>query len=455
MYCSLESVFRKVVLIFGLSLVGCSTTGPVKTQINTNKNPIVSAPADFQSPLRALDFFGTSVNGKSDKETKSFAIGALKTLTEQQEKVFKELSARGKLLLQPGLSYEFTLESFCVNAGVERPVVGDGLFLGDLEGAPTNWLPKILNEYKVNKIPQNVTQVLIWGLLSGAKFDELSVESQQSLLKIFPDASIRFGNSMIQNQAESFLFGQIPGEVFEAKDKWDNYKNLIQDSKASFESIEKTFSPESSRKKAIPVGWIKNQDGYFIHLTSDGYQRVKIKIYAPENLKPGTYFEPTKMVALPGEGQRLALSNHVVNEISQYLQDQFKTTTNITFGEADFVLKHPLDAYSIYLAANKAKTLTWKHFPNSKDFLNDRADAFRHFVWSGLITHEIGEIKAKNYLDAHEDFPSNPVSDKNMDLFNNQQGIEYGRSFKSNNFENDLIQEGHRKIDRRELKWLK
>lgn len=455
MYYSEVSVFRLVGLIFGLCFLGCTTTGPIKTQINATKNPVVSAPVNLQSPIKAITHFAAETNKKQDQEIKNLAVGALKTLIEQQRKISTELSGSGKLLLHAGYSYEFTLESFCVNAGIDRPVIGDGLFLGDLEGAPRKWLPKVLSEYKAKNISQNETQVLVWALLSGAKYDELGAENQKNLTKIFPDARVRFGNSIVQNKVEDFLFGQIPDEAIEAKDRLDEYKSLIQDNTASFEDIEKVFSPWPSRQKPIPVGWLKTQDGYFVYLTSDGYQRVKVKIYAPDDLKRGTHFEPTKIVVLPGQGQRLALSNQVIDEVSQYSQDQFKKITNVTLAEANFIRKYPMDAYAIYQAANEAKNLTWKHFPDSRDFLNDRSDAFRHFVWSGLITHKTGEIKAKEYLDAHEAFPSNPIKDKNMDLFNNQKGIEYGRSYKGDSFEKDLVQEGHKKINYRELKWLK
>jgi hypothetical protein len=434
-------------------LFGCSTPGSLKTQINTTKNIVVPAPHDFQSPAKAIELFAAVKKEKQDKDVRNFALNSLKALINQQKKVSEELSATNRLLLQPGHSYKFTLESFCVNAGVERPVIGDGLFLGALEGAPKGWLPKILSEYKAKKISQNATQVLIWSLLSGAKFDELSSESQKDLTKIFPDARVRFGNSVAQAKVQDFLFGQIPEEVLDAKNKANEYKDLIQDSTASFEQIEKIFSPESSRQKPIPVGWLKSQEGYFIHLMSDGYQRVKVKIYVPEDLKPGTYFEPTQGVALPGQGQRLALSNQVVEETSQYLQNDFKNTTGITASEGAFILKHPLDAWKINELAAKAIKTTQEKF-EAANFHNDQADAFRHFVWSGAITHEMGSEKARTYLDAHEDYPANPIAEKRMDLNNNQAGIEFAKNYHRNDFEKDLVNEGLRKIRNRELVWF-
>ncbi len=123
--------------------------------------------------------------------------------------------------------------------------------------------------------------------------------------------------------------------------------------------------------------------------------------------------------------------------------------------EALFILKHPLDAFQIYQAAQKAIEATWNHLKSDHNYEDDNTDAFRHFVWSGFITHEIGHEKAKEYLDAHEDFPENNSAAKEMDLFNNGKGIEYSRKYGGENFENDLIKEGLIKIGNRELRWIK
>ncbi len=437
-----------------LFLIGCTSPGPVTTQINTKKNPVVSAPSQFQSPMTAIQNFAEARRGVS-KETDSFSNGALRTLLTQQEKIKNELSESGKLRLEPGHSYEFTLESFCVNAGIERPVVGDGLYIGDITGSPKNWLPQIATQYKISGLSQNEAQVLIWSLLSGTRFDELNFQNQQNLLKIFPDAPTKFGNSFLESKAKDFVWNQLPTELVEAQDKWSQFQNLLQNAQSSFQQIENVLSPQSHRKSPLPVGWLKTQEGYLINLMSQGYRKVHVKIYVPEDLKKSTYFDPTQKIALPGEGQRLSLSNQVVNEVSHFGKQFFKDLTAITPAEARFIVQYPEDSFKIYQAAVRAKELTYKHFPESKTFSQDRSDAFRHFFWSSRISHEVGPAKAQKYLDAHEDFPNNPVADKKMDLHNNSKGIQFGSSYTGSSFESDCIENGFKKIKDRELVWLK
>jgi hypothetical protein len=432
-------------------------SGPVSTQIDPKKNPVVSAPSNFQSPTQAIDSFLESADPRvlNDRLVRQVRNNSLKTLMDQQILVAGELRQSGKLRLQPGYSYEFDLESFCVNAGIERPVKGDGLFVGDIQGAAKSWLPIILRNHKAKGISQEDAQVLIWSLLSKTRFDQLSAENQKNLLRIFPDAPVRFGNSVFEEQATDFLLSQVPPEFRSVKEQLDKYQELLQDRQLNFSEIEQVLSPLSSRTEAVDVGWLKHEDGYYIHLQANGYQQVHVKIYAPEGTKMNTYFEPTKIIALPGQGQRLALSANVIDRYKDKGNQFIKDKMGVSAKEALFILKHPLDAFQIYQTAQKAIETTWSHLKSSHNYEDDNTDAFRHFVWSGLMTHEIGHERAKEYLDAHEDFPENNPAAKAMDLFNNGKGIEYSRNYNGESFEKDLVQEGMKKVGNRELRWIK
>ena len=450
----------KTILNLGIIilLIGCAS-GPVTTEINPNKNPASStAPSNFQSPFEGMNRFAGELElAPKDRELKRLASTSLKSLLDQQSRVEKELGSTGRLLLKAGQSYEFDLESFCVNAGVERPVTGDGLFLGDISGKAKSWLPLILAQYKTKHVSQNDAQVLVWSLLSGSRFNELSSENQENLLKFFPDAQVRFGNSLVEESATSLLSSQIPSELLSVKNDFDKYDALLQNSHAQFQDIEQVLSPHSSRTKSLPVGWLKHDDGYYVRLTADGYQRVHVQIYAPESLKSDTYFKPTEQIALPSKGQRLALSGNPIPDLIDDLNRRFKKLTGASLGEAAFVAKHPLDSYTIYQLAQKSLKLTWNNFDSKTNFEDDKADAFRHFTWSSMVVHEIGESKAREFLDAHEDYPGNKPDAKAMDLFNNQKGIEFAKAHpsESDSFEQSLVQSALDKIRARELKWLK
>lgn len=450
----LSSEFRIskcIMSVAGFVLIGC-VSGPVTTQINTKKNPVVSAPKEFQSPYQAIDnFLEVTTTNKDLKKQKD---GSLNSLLSRQNAIAREFQASGKLRLQPGASYEFDLESFCVHAGVERPVNGDGLFLGDIEGPAKSWLPAILQKYKEKGISQEETQLLIWSLLSKFKFDELTPKSQANLIKIFPDAAIRFGNSYFEDQAKDILLSQLSPELLSAKNEFERYQELLQDSQLKYAEVEKVLSPYSTRNNSIDVGWLKHADGYYIHLQATGYTQVHIKIYAPVDIKLNTYFIPTNYIAIPGQGQRLAFSFAVIDRYADKFNQKFKDSFGITTPEANFIDKYPLDAYKIYQAAEKALRESWK-LPSTRNYQDDNTDAYRHFVWSGLVAKEIGPEKAREYLYAHEEYQENNLDSKRMDIFNNEKGIQYAKNYKGNDFENDLFREGLQKMKDKELRWIK
>lgn len=95
----------------------------------------------------------------------------------------------------------------------------------------------------------------------------------------------------------------------------------------------------------------------------------------------------------------------------------------LTDGDKTAISKYPKEAIQVFAAKEKADDLTIKVF--KKEGKNDESDAFRHFVWSALLVKELGVEKAKYFLDAHENDPSQPKQEKDMDIKNNQRGVDY------------------------------
>ena len=97
--------------------------------------------------------------------------------------------------------------------------------------------------------------------------------------------------------------------------------------------------------------------------------------------------------------------------------------SNLTKGDREMIAKHPADALKVYQAKQKADDLSLKVF--KQQGRNDESDAFRHFVWAALVTKELGQEKANEFLNAHEDEISQPLREKEMDTINNNFGVEY------------------------------
>ena len=54
-------------------------------------------------------------------------------------------------------------------------------------------------------------------------------------------------------------------------------------------------------------------------------------------------------------------------------------------------------------------------------------DAVRHAYWSAMNATDLGEARARQFGNAHENYPGNPVGEKQMDLYNNEIGYRIAR----------------------------
>jgi len=90
--------------------------------------------------------------------------------------------------------------------------------------------------------------------------------------------------------------------------------------------------------------------------------------------------------------------------------------------ERELIVSDPKSSLKVYINKKLAEKIADKYFSNGGH--NDESDALRHFVWAGLLTFDLGKEKAQLYLDAHEQISYQPISEKEMDIHNNTEGIE-------------------------------
>lgn len=89
--------------------------------------------------------------------------------------------------------------------------------------------------------------------------------------------------------------------------------------------------------------------------------------------------------------------------------------------EGGVAFLNPLDALKGDSLSKDARKMARYLFPGAV-LRNDTADAFRHALWSFLMTRELGPEMAKRFGDAHEISKPNPDDERLMDLYNNHMG---------------------------------
>ena len=127
----------------------------------------------------------------------------------------------------------------------------------------------------------------------------------------------------------------------------------------------------------------------------------------------------------------------------------------LTQAEQRLIKENPLEALIVFIQKNRAESSTTRNFPDQG--INDESDAFRHFVWASLLTKELGLSRSKTYLNAHEEDPAQPQNEREMDLFNNELGMQFAEeALKTSDVTLEKIEkEGLTQLQNKKLKVLK
>ncbi|MGH7198227.1 MAG: DUF6973 domain-containing protein [Candidatus Omnitrophota bacterium] len=94
----------------------------------------------------------------------------------------------------------------------------------------------------------------------------------------------------------------------------------------------------------------------------------------------------------------------------------------LTDAEVDFLSGHPVQTPQLLRIKERAQDESQRaHQTNA----SVPEDAYRHVLWSYLLTRDYGEAFAKEVTDAHEAAPANTEADRRMDTQNNAVGRRY------------------------------
>ena len=120
---------------------------------------------------------------------------------------------------------------------------------------------------------------------------------------------------------------------------------------------------------------------------------------------------------------------------TKILTDLAKLYPGLTKDEKELIESHPADALNAYKLSYQAESICSNLYFRSDT--NDESDACRHFAWAALMTRELGEKSAQLFLNAHEQQPRQPESEKAMDLANNRAGVLAANA--NPNIQDDII----------------
>lgn len=348
---------------------------------------------------------------------------------------------KNEITLLPHSKTLFMLTSYC--AASNKAIPEQEEVFQWVKGLPKiPLLTEILDlQSEKSKVERVKLQELIWNLDNKTYYEDYPDDLKTLLRKAHPSASL-----ILPSHTKSQIITKLIPENL------DDAIDLIKGSYYNYNDFKKTIEDKRSiytLPKKRPLSKIP-ETNILATTLSQGYESQKVILYNPSDkieifntksyyLKPiRNDIQPILLASvLPFEDEIQKLLEEYSLKLLGYIGSQYPSL-NPT--EKQLVKNNPIEAAIVFYNAVLAESNGEKFFPNSGT--NGASDSFRHFVWAGLLTRDIGEEGAQKYLDAHELNPNQSIKEKEMDDFNNKRGIQATKDLlKKGRFKNSELYE--------------
>jgi hypothetical protein len=234
----------------------------------------------------------------------------------------------GGFVLKPGF-YETDFKTYCLEPGTPDPHQGDAYLQGPITGYRRDIVESVLLNSRAQKdIDQRNIQLLLWNIVSGSDFNNLSYEVQNDAARLLTPKQIfqLKGGVMGVVKNVSYTSGLMNAN--------SDLKKLFETSINSYEAYEK-IAVAREQSKVIKQGvkydqWYRQRENYYVRYFPESYKKVKIQIYVPGGLLDADnkinneylVFDPTGQQAIPAftNAQRLGIGTTVVDVIRQVIK---------------------------------------------------------------------------------------------------------------------------------------
>ncbi|MCL1973007.1 MAG: hypothetical protein FWG57_08500 [Endomicrobia bacterium] len=437
-----------LLLCAGLLLNSCSTKLISPDRLSLEKIPILQeydyTKFDHKQFLEEIKALNKILSEKNIPESKYEDILNRLELLGRQMKIFESIKFNRKeasFTIPAKSRTALNFKSYCLNGGRGCPAEKEQFVLR--KKSPDIPLYKDIMIYTNSgqEIKTVNKQHLLWNLKNNVKFENLPSDQQAFLLKMDPMSYLKVNNfitSEVKSQLTEFAKTQVPfyNQVT------DTIK-LVQGKAHTYEEYAKNIENIAVKAKLIDNAAPIQSDGYdiFTQTQSSGYSNTKI-IFININQHPiaidcTAFLDPFRPVQPIGFDFPKFFEEHekyedeILSELDKLLISLYKKISKLLGrdNEGDFKtieenIKDKTSLFHFLADAVVAEYSTWINFFRSDN--SDESDAFRHALWSALLTRDIGEKLAEEFTTNHETMPHSEPTTK-MDLHNNKIGREIGK----------------------------
>ena len=227
----------------------------------------------------------------------------------------------GGFVLKAGF-YEADFKTYCLQPGTPDPRQGDAYVQGPISGYRKDIVESVLMNSRDQKdIEQRNIQLLLWSIVTGSNFNNLSYSVQNDAARLLTPKQIF--------QLKGGVVGMIKEVSYTTGVLNSNnaIKTLFETGINSYDAYEK-IAVRHEQSQIIKRGvkydqWYKQKENYYIRFIPESYKKVKIQVYVPndlldaENKLHGEYvvFDPTGQQGIPTftNAQRLGIGSPVID----------------------------------------------------------------------------------------------------------------------------------------------
>ncbi|MBI1781463.1 MAG: hypothetical protein HYR66_08845 [Sphingobacteriales bacterium] len=279
-------------LIYGcIILIACTSRNAVRSSNSNNLNDTVAIVAEIDSTSHDMDTM--AITGKT--------AASLVDLPVTQD---------GAIILSPGF-YEADFKSYCLQPGTPDPSPRDAYGQQVLNTYHKDIVETALRQSLTRTdLEQKNIQLLLWSIVSGSKYDQLSPQVQQTARQLLTRKQI------------FELRGGVTGMIIYEKgaNSYEAFEKIAVRHEPSI-----ITDPDYRRDQ-----WNWQPGGYFLRYYPASYKQLKVQVYVPDAVTgasanaTGKYllFDPVLLMAAPANSnaQHLGIGAPVIEILRKVIQ---------------------------------------------------------------------------------------------------------------------------------------
>jgi len=234
----------------------------------------------------------------------------------------------GGFVLAPGF-YEAEFKTYCLQPGTPDPSQADAYLQGPVTGYRKDIIESVLlNSREKPELDQKNIQLLLWSVVSGSNFNNLSYAVQSDAMKLLTPKQVFTLKGGVAGYIKTV---SNTSTVFTAN---KGIQRLFESGIHSYETFERLAvlreSSKTTRKDVKYDQWYRQKENYYIRYFPASYKKVRIQVYVPDSLMDaesrvnGEYvvFDPTGQQAIPAytNAQRLGIGAPVLDMVRVIIQ---------------------------------------------------------------------------------------------------------------------------------------